>query len=497
MKILCIGNNTEDSDRQSRKLADTRNLRYHGLISDLEGLWTDDMIGQEGVYHSTPVDCSYQRLLTLADLCDEVVVLDQPRESFDHPDSWMQIYRLREDTRTPVRSNAVMTKLDYWNQLLDINKSFCLLPWVEYMVGDAADPRSVKLCCRSHIRIDNHQEQIVDWQNDPRFVPVRQAMLAGQKLPHCTSCYQQEHQDLTSDRKTETIEWINRLGLSSIEDLKTLSSPAYVEVRSSNRCNLMCRMCHPGSSHRIANEYYQLGFIDKIKTAPPVDVFAEIDVSKLRKIYVSGGEPLLNNDFFKWLDRCAESGSTDVECLVNTNGTKLPMRLRRHLPNWPHMQFVFSIDAYAEHNTYIRWPSDWNTIVKNWHYLREMGHRVHVNTTVSIYNVHRLSSLYQFIDSIYPDTLLHVNLVYAPPHLDFALFPDSDLARQDIDLALDCRCVKNNPLVGETLRFIQRTVSTRCNADMLAKFFNFNDALDSNRNTRLKQSDPILDSYRK
>lgn len=495
MKILCVGNNTEDSDHQSRKLADARNLQYHGLISDLEEPWTNDMIKADGVYHSTPVDCSYQRLLSLADLCDEVVVLDQLRESFEHPDSWMQIYRLRQDTRTPVRSNTVMQNLDYWHQLLDTNKSFCILPWVEYMVGDAADPRSVKLCCRSNIRIDNEHTEIADWQSDQRFMPIRQAMLAGQELPHCTNCYQQEQHKLTSDRWTETIEWTNRLGLTSLDDLIDITSPAYIEVRSSNRCNLMCRMCTPGSSHRIAEEYHQLGFIDKIKTASPVDVFAEIDITKLRKVYVSGGEPLLNNDFFRWLDRCSQSGATDIECLINTNGTKLPMRLRRHLPNWPHMQFVFSIDAYAEYNTYIRWPSDWNTIVKNWHYLRAMGHRVHINTTVSIYNVHRLSSLYQFIDSIYPDTLLHINLVQNPAYLDFALFPDREIVTQDITLALECLCVKNNPLVAERLQFIQNTVSTHSNDVMLAEFFKFNDALDSKRNTRLQQFDPILYSY--
>jgi sulfatase maturation enzyme AslB (radical SAM superfamily) len=497
MKILCVGNNTEDSDHQSRKLADARNLQYHGLISDLEEPWTDAMVSVDGVYHSTPVDCNYQRLLYLADLCDEVVVLDQPRESFEHPDSWMQIYRLRQDTHTPVRSNTVMQNLDYWHQLLDNNKSFCILPWVEYMAGDAADARSVKLCCRSNIRIDNDHTEISGWQSDQRFVPIRQAMLAGQKLPHCTSCYQQEQHQLTSDRWTETIEWTNRLGLTSINALTTITSPAYVEIRSSNRCNLMCRMCDPGSSHRIADEYHRLGFTDTIKTSAPVDIFSEIDAGKLRKLYVSGGEPLLNNDFFRWLDRCSQSGSTDIECLINTNGTKLPMRLRRHLPHWPNMQFIFSIDAYDQHNHYIRWPSDWNSIVKNWHYLVETGHRVHVNTTVSIYNVHRLSALYRFIDSVYPDTLLHVNLVNEPDHLDFALFPNGDLAKQDIDLALACRCVKNNPLVGETLRFVQRTVSTRSNDDMLAKFFDFNDALDASRNIALKQFDSILDSYRK
>lgn len=496
MKILCLGNNTSDSDHQARELAHREGYQYHGLVSDLESAWSESDISKDGVYHSTPVDCTYHRLLTLANKFDEIVILDQPRDSFDHPDTWMLLHRVKQDSKTPCRDTEKIISIDYWQSLLDQNSSFCILPWVELMIGDAADSIAVKLCCRSHIRIDNGRYVVNDWQTDQRFVPIRNSMLAGTKLPHCSHCYKQEQNGLTSDRYTESLEWANRLGLTSIHELKELHAPAYVEVRSSNRCNLMCRMCHPTSSHRIAKEYHQLGLELRPPIAPYVDVFADIDPTRLKKIYVSGGEPMLNNDFFRWLDRHSHVNTVKVECLINTNGTKLPLRLRKHLSRWPNMQFIFSIDAYAELNHYIRWPSNWNSIVENWHYLRRANHRVHVNTTVSIYNVHRLSALYQFIDSIYPDTLLHVNLVQSMKHLDFALFPDKKLAQQDIVTALECQCVQNNRLVRETLQFVHDTVSTRYNDDMLKQFFRFNDLLDSSRGSKLAAADSVLNSYR-
>lgn len=496
MKILCLGNNTEDSDHQARRLSQDEGHQYHGLISDLDRVWTDADIDCQGVYHSTPVDCSYQRLLELADQFDEIVVLDQPRESFDHPDSLMQIYRLTRDTKTPCRYNKVLASIDYWQNLLDTNPSFCVLPWVEYMKGDAADGSAVKLCCRSDIRIDDDQHYD-DWQSDQRFVPIRDAMLSGSEIPHCEHCYKQERNGLTSDRRTETLEWVNRLALTSLGDLQKLHAPAYVEIRSSNRCNLMCRMCRPNDSHRIANEYKKIGLIQDAPVSTHVDIFSDVDPNQLKKIYVSGGEPLLNNDFFQWLERCSRDDATNIECLINTNGTKLPMRLKKHLPNWPNMQFIFSIDSYAEHNDYIRWPSRWHSIVENWHYLRDAQHRVHVNTTVSIYNVHRLSSLYRFIDSIYPDTLLHVNLVHTPVYLTPTVFPDRELVKQDIDQAMRCRCVQNSKLALETLKFIRDNLSIPASDSVLEKFFYFNDLLDNSRGSKLAQVDPILDSYRK
>jgi MoaA/NifB/PqqE/SkfB family radical SAM enzyme len=337
----------------------------------------------------------------------------------------------------------------------------------------------------------------VSWQQDERYTSIRHSMLQGEKLPHCENCYQQQAQGLISDRHTETLEWTNRLGLRHIDDLTDLQAPAYIEVRPNNRCNLMCRMCNPHSSHRIAKEYKQLGLVRTVSSTPASDAFSGIDLAALKKLYVSGGEPLINPEFVQWLDQSRGQVSAQTEIMINTNGTRLPMRLRKLLPDWPNLQFIFSIDAFGSLNDYIRWPSSWHTILDHWRYLREAGHRVHVNTTVSIYNIHRLSELFEFIDQTWPDTLLHLNLVQDPDHISFQTFPDRDLAQKDLGRAQQCQVVKNNRLAGDTLRYLSKQMHLEHDRSHLERFFDFNDRLDQSRGTQLGFYDKILDSYRK
>lgn len=496
MKILCLGNNTEHTDTLARELAIKHGLNYHGLITDLLGEKFEVDHLQTGVYHSSVFDVNLARLIEIGNHCDLVTVFDQPKTSYGHPDAWMQLYQILQGITTRKEAPSTLQSIEYWNRVLDENPSICVLPWVEKMLGDSADVNAIKLCCRSDIRIDQPGADTDHWQKDRRYFKIRQHMLQAVAVPHCKSCQDQEHQGLISDRRIETLDWTNRLDLKDLASLETINAPAYIEIRANNRCNLMCRMCNPHSSHRIADEYQRLGWLDHApKFDRTRDLFSEIDLSTVKKIYVSGGEPLLNPDLFRWLDLCKEKGHTDFECVINTNGTKLPQRLRRHLGHFPNLQFIFSIDAFGITNDYIRWGSTWKDIVDNWQYLRDKGHRVHVNTTVSVYNVHRLSTLYHWIDQTFPDTLLHINLVNGPDHLSLSMFPDVDVAIMDLDHAKTAMCVQNNQQVYRSLDFIQNTLKTAEKSD-LEEFFRFNDLLDSSRGSKLRNHDPFLDAFR-
>jgi len=306
---------------------------------------------------------------------------------------------------------------------------------------------------------------------------------------------------LISDRTTETLEWANRLDLADLDSLSSIEKPAYYEVRSSDRCNLQCRMCSPASSHRISKEYQSLGWYSpkQKESQGLLNLFDLIDFQQTKKIYVSGGEPMLNADFFKWLEQCEKNGNTNVECLINTNGTKLPLRFRKFLLKFSNLQFIFSIDGYGKDNDYIRWGSDWNNIVDNWRTLINHGKTVCVNTTVSIYNVHKLSKLYRFIDNNFPDTLVHVNLVTEPMHLDVFSFPDKQTALDDLILVRDTACYQNNPLLADNIEFLIKSFEKTQQSDLetrLERFFSFNDALDRTRGSSLVDFDKCLPKWR-
>ena len=223
MKIICLGNNTEDSDSMAKTLAGHRQLAYRGLISDIDQLFEINEIRDNSVYHSTIFDCAFGRLIKICDQFDEVIMLDQPKASYGHPDSWLKTLQVIQKTCAPIKAYQAD---DFWQNLLETNKSFCVLPWVQQYLGNADDPSVVRLCCRSSIQIGTAHNNRESWQNDHRYKDIRQSMLNGKLLPHCDHCYRQEEQGLVSDRRTETLEWTNRLNLTDLESLSTIAKPA-------------------------------------------------------------------------------------------------------------------------------------------------------------------------------------------------------------------------------------------------------------------------------
>ena len=90
MKILCLGNNTEDTDVKTCDLAKVNSTVCHGLLSELDGAIVS--IAQEGWYHSSVYDIEYGRLEELSSKFDSVIMLAQPKEQYSHPDAFYKIY---------------------------------------------------------------------------------------------------------------------------------------------------------------------------------------------------------------------------------------------------------------------------------------------------------------------------------------------------------------------------------------------------------------------
>lgn len=89
-KILCIGNNTSDTDIQCRAWSETFNIDYMGLLSCVIPQW-------DGCYHvglsdSFTVDDLFESIR----LFDLVIWLDQPKESYDCEETWQHIVHLIE-----------------------------------------------------------------------------------------------------------------------------------------------------------------------------------------------------------------------------------------------------------------------------------------------------------------------------------------------------------------------------------------------------------------
>jgi len=66
-KILCLGNNTEDTDILAKLVAQERNLAYHGLITEVKEI-------NPGCYQTSFYDMSYGDLIKLSRHMDSIII---------------------------------------------------------------------------------------------------------------------------------------------------------------------------------------------------------------------------------------------------------------------------------------------------------------------------------------------------------------------------------------------------------------------------------------
>lgn len=495
MKILCLGNNTEDTDNKTTVLATAAQSTNYGLLSELEQPL--EIPTNSGYYHTSVYDIDYGRLVDLAREFDSVIVLDQPVEQYSHPDAFYKTIRvateIKEFCSVTFLSESQSNGITFFEDLVKTNKSFCIFPFIELMSANG----STRVCCRSTVDLTPLSD-LGSFKDNPAYTNIRNKMLAGEKVqPHCNQCYQIEERGIASARMQETVEWANRLNLTNLDDLAKIEKPAYYEVRPSNVCNLQCRSCYPASSNSIAREYVKLNW--PVKEYSEYADFDIIDFTNLKKLYVAGGEPTAIIEFYDFLDRCIKAKQTDYEMLVNTNATKVNSRFKQQLKHFSNLQFIISIDGFDRLNHYIRWPSDWQTIVENTHYLNNHGHKISFNTTVSIYNVAFLDQLFEFFDREFPGVLVHASFAETPENRLSALhYPDPQAVLISLERVTKMQCYKNDWLLKSFINGLIAHYQNNYRYDpvLLSKFFAYNQALDQSRDIDLENYLPELAKYK-
>lgn len=488
MKILCLGNNSRQTDELVSKLAKVKNQTNYGLITSI------DIELNSGYYHTSIFDLSKDQIIQVSSKFDLVLVLDQPIETWDHPNSFYLTWDLLDSidqTKIQYQNKSNGDSVRIFSKLVNENKSFCIFPFIELLVQNG----STTVCCRSWEPIKKLKD-ISDWSTDSDYLSIRTDMINGKLVEnHCKSCYNLESHGMQSARQVETIEWANRLQLTSIEDVINITTPVYYEVRPDNICNLQCRTCGPESSNQIFDEYVKIGWIDKDTTYEYTN-FDFVKLDKLEKLYVSGGEPTASYDLQKFMIDCINNQKTDFEFIINTNATKISSRMKELFKQFSKLSFIVSVDAYQALNHYIRYPSTFDQIIDNARYLIDQGHVVSFNTVVSIYNISKLAELFLFLDKEFPTCLIHCSLagdqdnIYSP-----FLYPDYNLVKPDLEKIFDTNCYKNDRLFRT---FIDSLINFKEQTDikLLTKFFEYNDRLDQSRNIRLKDYLPDLDKFR-
>lgn len=497
-KVLVIGNETADTDAKVCNMAIDAGTANHGLLTNLVGNL------EIGFYHTSVTDMLPGIIVSLADQFDLIYMLDQPKESYPHFKTFVTTVRLMYDLenkgiKVEFRNNKSTKNFIKWRNFLNENKSFCFYPFAALIdnIGTTC------ICPKSREPITK-SDSIVDWQTDPYYVTIRDKMIAGEMMvERCNDCYEREIEGQESTRQFETLEWTERLSLESVEDFQKIKTPLFYEIRPSNLCNIMCRTCDDGHSHLLEKEFRNIGIPLVDWKFQPTN-YDKIDFNVVEKIYWGGGEPVIMPEFYTFLEKCLENNNTDFELYIGTNGMKFSNKIVDLLDNFSDVTFSFSYDGYQKVNDYIRWKSKFDVVVENGRKMRERGHKIGLQTVFSMWSLTRIHEVFEFYDREYPGSGLLVQVAGTYSNDRILLPYNHPCPDMVLESLRKCQKTKTYYTNGRSVKSMidllidhYSDLNYKVDDNLLRKFYEFNDKLDTARNSRLEDYIPELAAARK
>lgn len=379
------------------------------------------------------------------------------------------------------------TQIGNWQkQITEVSgsPSFCVLPWIHLATRPNGDMR---ICCvanASGAEDGNYTVGLVKKENgEPanfgRDLPseafnndymrsARQHMLEGNAPASCKKCYEEESTGVVSKRIWETGTWhkqgidIPALIAQTEEDGYVPYKLQYIDLRLGHTCNLKCVMCSPHDSSKWVEDHKKIypmfqsplikkqlswqrdGFDNRWHENP--EFWKEIyeQIPSIKQIYFAGGEPLMIKEHKIFLQEIIDQGyASKIELRYNSNGLLIDEKIINVWKHFRKVKYGFSMDGIGERLHYIRFPTDWNIVVKNLHMLDNAPDNIEttIACAVQLLNIKhipefikwKINSGFKRInldDNILGEThsggLFSAHLVWIPTWLSLKVLPQED-----------------------------------------------------------------------
>jgi len=361
--------------------------------------------------------------------------------------------------------------------------TFCVLPWIHMATRPNGDMR---LCCNAnssgagndheiglvkmpHGRPANFaKETPMEAWNNEYMKSVRTTIMEGNIPASCKKCFAEESKGVVSKRLWEAGTWLEEdidfkeLLEQTAEDGTVPEDLYYLDLRLGHTCNLKCIMCSPHDSSKWVADHkavYPLFKNEELKKQmnwgrkefnnfwhenPEFwkDIYKQIP--NLKQVYFAGGEPLMIKEHKLFLEEIIRQGYADkILVRYNSNGLLIDEDMIELWSKFRRVKFAVSVDAVGERNHYIRFPTDWDTLVTNLHMLDNTPSNIHVSlaTAIQILNIKHLPELAKWkiqqgfkkinfennIGGIEAGGgIFNMHLLYIPTYLSVKCLPEAD-----------------------------------------------------------------------
>lgn len=287
-------------------------------------------------------------------------------------------------------------------ELDTISTSFCAAKWKQVTIHlHNGHNHSCHHPATHKIPLTELKENSSALHNTSYKKTLRKQMLDGYRPDECEYCWKVEDRGngTISDRIFKSADSWAKPYIPEIKSLPWNADiiPSYIEVSFSNVCNFKCSYCSPHISSKWMEEIEQHGAyptsskfndLESIKkydlmpipnnqANPYVDAFwdwwPKIS-NKVEHFRITGGEPLLDKNTFKFLDYIIENPNPNLEVSINSNMCPPDSILEKFIEKakiivnekkLKNFKIFTSAEAYGKQAEYIRFGMNYDLWIKN------------------------------------------------------------------------------------------------------------------------------------
>jgi len=384
---------------------------------------------------------------------------------------------------------------------------FCPAPWSQ-IYYHLNSPSPCHIIRNHHLNMTPEEYLASDWLKN-----VKKDMMEGRVPTACQVCKKKEDLGMKSTRgaaweyfnvgpepEYET-RWFSKFNWNENSPTEVFR----VELRFSNLCNMKCRMCDETSSSEWAKEKleHNMEFLPINKSMDRTESIIRtkyesveglkqvvMDSKVFNKVCFTGGEPLLIKEYYEFLDFLIDNNmSHRVQLELYTNCSVYNPLFIDRIMKFQSVEFIMSIDGVGKTAEYIRAGTDWSKVEKNIRLFNALPApiKIEFNTAISSYALLDVSSLAEFLMSLYRDNnniqtkCYHV--IY-PRELHYSRL-DGELkqkAIEEIEKALKILTVPNFLIFATELANIKKKLVESYISEGSELFCSYTQQLDQIRN---------------
>jgi len=386
----------------------------------------------------------------------------------------------------------------------------------------------MRLCCTTiqnipsndgYTLFDAGDHSIDEYWNSDRMKEIRLNMINGRETRDCSRCYEQEAQGLASLRRTEGMD--DYIAHTLPDGTYTRSADS-MQVQMGNICNLKCKMCGQSYSHMIGLELLEMGdedpdFLLWVKEQGGIvnnwtnelgkkeqwfknpvikkQIFEHIS-RNIKFLCVIGGEPTIIPEFYELFEYLEQQGTLgDKTVTIVTNLTNTNPKMTKWLPKLKFWTIWASVDGLGERTEYIRYPSQWNNIVKNLNFYKALipgtKNNIVLSPSIQLLNINQLDEIIQWWHEFTGSTGRKHNLNYSFSWLSSVWYPkicNFDIAPVEWKLQVADKLEKfkfDDPRYRATISNLRKdTISQQERQYALKAFIKYNDHQDRFRKVK-------------